>query len=71
LAYGADLTGTVYFSGGLFISLTAEWMRNSVTLKAPIDATNPQTGATYLGGGKSGTIDSWRIIISSGYAFSN
>ena len=71
LAYGADLTASVYFSGGLFIALTAEWVRNSVALSKPVDQVNPQTGAQYLNGGKSGTIDSWRIIVSSGYAFLN
>ena len=71
LAYGADLTASVYFSGGLYLALTGEWVRNTISLKAPVDQTNPQTGASYMNGGTKGTIDSWRFIISSGYAFSN
>ena len=54
LAYGADLTASVYFSGGLYLSLTTEWVRNNITMSAPVDQTNPQTGASYLNGGKSG-----------------
>ena len=71
LVYGTDLTASVYFSGGLYLSLTAEWVRNSVALDAPVDQTNTQTGKKFLNGGTSGTIDSWRLILSSGYAFRN
>ena len=71
LAYGADLTVSVYFSGGLYLALTAEWVRNKISLSAPVSQANPQTGAVYLNGGTSGTIDSWRLILSSGYAFSH
>ena len=71
LAYGADLTASVYFSGGLYLALTAEWVRNSISFSSPVSEPNPQTGAVYMNGGKSGTIDSWRLVLSSGYAFSN
>ena len=71
LAYGTDISASVFFSGGLYLSLTAEWVRNSITLAKPVDQANIQTGAIYLSGKTSGYIDNFRIILSSGYAFSN
>ena len=71
LTYGTDISVSIYFSGGFYLSLTGEWIRNSITLTAPLDKANPQTGAMYMSSGTSGIIDTFRIILASGYAFSN
>ncbi len=71
LSYGAELNFTAYLSRGIFISIGFEWLRNSITLDSAADVTNPQTGVEYFDGKSSGNIDSYSIIITSGYAFSN
>ena len=71
ITYGAELNFTAYFSGGLFISVGGEWIRNMLTLKSEYDLTNPGTGKRYYEGKKSGTIDSYCFVLTSGYAFSN
>ncbi|MGL4369827.1 MAG: hypothetical protein ACRCUT_09185, partial [Spirochaetota bacterium] len=70
-SYGADLTASIYFSGGFYLALSAEWIRGSITLDSAVDQENPQTGVLYMDGGTSGKIEFLRIMISSGYAFSN
>lgn len=71
-SFGAELNCTIYFSGGLFISLGGEWLRNSLSFGKSFTLTNPfNPGANYLDGKKSGTLDSYSFIITSGYAFSN
>lgn len=70
LSYGAELNCTLYFSGGLFISLGGEWLRNELKFDKPIRLTNPQTGRAY-DTSTEGNITSWGVVISAGYAFSN
>jgi hypothetical protein len=69
--FGADVTGHIYLSGGIFISLGLQWIRNFAKLENPIVEQNPQTGAKYMNGKTSSTIDSFSIVLSSGYAFYN
>ena len=72
LTYGAELNCTIYFSGGLFISLGGEWLRNTLSFDPAFSITNPQQpGKVYLDGKTSGTIDSASFILTAGYAFSN
>lgn len=67
--YGAELNCTLYFSGGLFISVGADWTRNMIDFGGPMDI--KKNGATYFNGKSSGVIDSLGCIISAGYAFFN
>lgn len=70
LSYGAELNCTIYFTGGLYITFGGEWIRNTIKLGKDFTLTNPQTGNTY-NAKTSSTIDTYSIIISAGYAFSN
>ena len=67
--YGDELNCTLYFSGGLFISVGADWTRNMIDFGGPMDI--KKNGATYFNGKSSGVIDSLGCIISAGYAFFN
>jgi len=69
--YGANLKVSVFFSGGLLISLGGEWIRIPIKMDGPIKESNPQTERTYMNGKTSGNIDNIRFIISAGYAFKN
>lgn len=69
--FGAELNGTIYFSGGLFISLGFKWIRNTIKLSKAVSDVNPQTNNEYLDGGTSGTIDSIHLMLQAGYAFYN
>jgi hypothetical protein len=71
LIYGAELKFSIFFSGGFYSSLGVEWVRNGVTLSAPVSQPNPQTGAYFMSGGKSGYIDQFSIVFCGGYAFKN
>ncbi len=71
LIYGANLKVSVFFSGGLAISLGGEWIRIPIKMDGPIKETNPQTGKQYLKGKSSGNIDNMRLFISAGYALKN
>ena len=71
ITYGTEINCTLYFSGGLFVSLGVEWMRNPVKFSEPFDLTNPQTNKKYFEGKTAGSIDSYNFVLSSGYAFSN
>ncbi len=71
LSYGAEINFTAYFSGGLFLSIGFEWLRHSLSFESAYELTNPDTNAEYFEGKSSGTIDSYSVIITSGYAFSN
>ena len=70
LLYGAEINLTIYFSGGLFISLGADWLRNPLKLGS-FDVRNPQTEGYYNDRKGLGTIDAIGGIVSAGYAFSN
>lgn len=69
LAVALELNYTAYFSGGMLISLGAEWMMNMTGISAPA-STNPLTGVTYNLAG-SPSIHHLRFVISAGYAFDN
>lgn len=69
--YGAELNCLIYFSGGLYISIGFQWIRNPLDFGNPFNLTNPDTGAGYFDRKSSGNIDSFNLIIISGYAFSN
>jgi len=68
-SYGAVLNCTIYFTGGLYISLGAEWTRKSLNLGKDFNLTNPQTSREYSGK-SSGSLDTIGIIFAAGYAFS-
>ncbi len=70
LSYGAELNCTLYFSGGLFISLGAEWIANTLKFDKPLDLQNPQTDAQYAAL-TEGNISSINVVITAGYALSN
>ncbi len=70
LSYGAELNCTIYFSGGLYISIGGEWIRNSLKFDSAFDLTNPQTNGKYYSS-TSGNIDSLNAVIAAGYTFSN
>lgn len=71
LSFGSELNCTIYFSGGLYVSIGTEWIRNRLDFGGDLNLTNPQTEKAYLSGSNSGYIDSISLIISTGYAFSN
>ncbi len=74
LTYGAELNCTIYFSGGLFVSLGCDWTRLNCAFGKPFDIANPQPQSSsnvYFDGATSGTIDAIAFILSAGYAFSN
>lgn len=70
LVYGVELNTIIYFSGGLFISLGYEWMRNPVKYSEAMNLTNPQTNAVYADT-SNGYIDTNSFVLTVGYAFSN
>ncbi|HQE59074.1 MAG TPA: hypothetical protein PLA54_07785 [Spirochaetota bacterium] len=70
LIYGIEINGTLYFSGGFFLSLGAEWTRYNISIDNDINRTSP-SALTYNNGSKSGNIDTYIIQISAGYAFRN
>lgn len=68
--YGVELNAIIYFSGGLFISLGYEWMRNPAKYSDALNLTNPQTSAVYADT-SGGYIDTNSVILTVGYAFTN
>ena len=70
LSYGAELNCTIYFTGGLYVSIGGEWIRNNLKFDKEFNLTNPQTGRRYSGG-TSASLDTYSAIITAGYAFSN
>jgi hypothetical protein len=73
ITYGAELNLTIYFSGGLYISLGTDW--NKYPMKFSPGYSLSQTigteEVTYLDGKNSGSIQTMNLSISAGYAFSN
>jgi hypothetical protein len=70
--FGMELNCTIYFTGGLFVSLGADWTRNNPKFSSAFNITNPQQPEkVYLNGKTSAIIDSLNIVLSSGYAFAN
>ncbi len=70
LVYGVELNTIIYFSGGLFLSLGYEWMRNPVKYSEVINLINPQTDTVYADT-SGGYIDTNSVVVTVGYAFSN
>jgi hypothetical protein len=68
--FGSELNCTIYFTGGLYVSLGGQWIRNMLNLGSEYNLTNPQTTRKYSGSAKS-SLDTYGILISAGYAFSN
>lgn len=73
LVFASELNLTVYFSGGLYLSLGGEYSYYSVSFSPAYSMTQPTTnngnGKTYSSSG--GSIQTINIILSAGYAFSN
>ncbi len=69
LAYGAELNLTIYFSGGLYISLGSDWSNYPINFSPGLSLVNNVTSATM--NKTSGTLQTMNLIISVGYAFSN
>jgi hypothetical protein len=70
MTYGAELNLTIYFSGGLYISIGADWNKYPLTFSPGFDLSQ-SSGKTYLDGKSSGSIQTMNLAISAGYAFSN
>jgi hypothetical protein len=70
LTYGGELNCTLYFSGGLFISIGGEWINNSLKFSEPVNLTKTEPDAKY-DKSTSGNITSWGVVLAAGYAFSN
>jgi len=74
-AYGAELNLTIYFSGGLFISLGADWNNYPLKFSPALTLVNYSTETGQGTGAKinktSGTLQTINLVLSVGYAFSN
>ena len=71
LSFGAELNLTLYFSGGLFISLGVEWISHSLKFEKIFNIANPQIAGRQYEPIKEGNMSSIDAIITAGYAFSN
>jgi len=68
---GGEFNFTVYFSGGLFLSIGFDYTMNLIQLDRAYELTNPETGNEYFKGQDSSYLHSLSFILSAGYAFSN
>ena len=68
-AYGAELSVTGYFSGGLYISLGVEWSSYQMSFSPSYNLT--QNGNTFMDGKNSGSLQTANLVLSAGYAFDN
>jgi hypothetical protein len=71
ITYGAEINLTMYFSGGLYISLGVDWNKYPITFSPPYELTQPGNGNTFMEGKNSGSIQTINLAISAGYAFSH
>lgn len=73
ITYGAELNLTIYFSGGLYISLGTDWNKYPIKFSPgySLSQTIGSEEVTYLDGKNSGSIQTMNLAISAGYAFSN
>ncbi len=69
MTYGAELNLTIYFSGGLYISLGTDWNRYPINFSPSLSLS--QNGNTFMDGKNSGKIDTMNLALSAGYAFAN
>jgi hypothetical protein len=69
---GAELNVSVYFSGGLFVSLGLDW---NMTFLKPGSGCNAsytdENGVTHTYNAGSSTFNTYSLIFSAGYAFYN
>jgi hypothetical protein len=68
-SYGAELSITGYFSGGLYISLGIEWSSYQLSFSPSYNLT--QNGNTFMEGKNSGSLQTANLVLSAGYAFDN
>ncbi|HOO71956.1 MAG TPA: hypothetical protein PK926_09355 [Spirochaetota bacterium] len=68
---GGEFNFSVYFSGGLFISIGFDYTMNMLELDSAYSLTNPDTDKEYFKGETSSYLHSLSFILSAGYAFSN
>ncbi len=66
LSLGAEINCTIYFTGGLYVSIGGEWIRNMLNIKTDYSQSNPQYNIN-----RKAVIDTPAVIIGIGYAFSN
>lgn len=73
LVLGAELNFTIYFSGGLYVSLGFDWNMNFLKFKDNLNLTYTDaiTSDSFTYKGKSAPFHSVAFILSAGYAFSN
>ena len=71
ITYGAEVNLTMYFSGGLYISLGVDWNKYPLTFSPAYDLTQPGNGNIYMEGKNSGSIQTVNLAILAGYAFSH
>lgn len=69
-SFGSELNCIIYFSGGLYIGLGIQWIRNRLKFGSAFNLTNPQTNTSYFDGKTSSSIDTYTLLVSAGYAFS-
>lgn len=69
--YGAELNLTIYFSGGLFISIGSDWNNYPVKFSPGLALVNNYPGSSTTMNKTSGTVQTLNLAISVGYAFSN
>ena len=70
MTYGAELNLTIYFSGGLYISIGADWNNYSAAFSPPLSLVNPVSAGNTMNK-SSGSIQTINLALSAGYAFSN
>lgn len=68
---GGEFNLSIYFSGGLYLSLGFDYTMNLLDLDSPYNLTNPQSGAVFFQGQDSTYLHTLCFILSVGYAFSN
>lgn len=68
ITYGAELNCTLYFSGGLYISLGADWNRYPLKFSPAINLSNSSNSNTL--DKSSGNLDTINFALSAGYTFS-
>ncbi len=76
--FGSELNLTIYFSGGLYMSLGTEYtyypisFSPSYSLSQPLDnTTNANGNGRTYSAGSGGSLQTMNLILSVGYAFSN
>lgn len=73
ITYGAELNLTIYFSGGLYLTLGADWNKYPIRFSPgySLSQTVGSEEVTYLDGKNSGSIQTINLTIAAGYAFYN